>query len=236
MNETEGAAAVPHVGVGPRLAAAREAAGYDRKQLAGITKIPERHLDAIERGDFSALPARAYAVGFSRSYARAVGEDEEAIVALVREELAGTVEPRRVVPAFEPGDPARVPTARFAWIAALGALIAALIGTWVWRGQEPATALPSILPEESAAAVAAPLPTPEPLPPLDAAASEGAAVLPAPLPTVAASTPAPRTAPPRPRAAQPQPAAAASVPAPASAPAALPSASTTAAPTAAPAD
>lgn len=148
VNEAE----LPLEGVGARLRRAREAAGLSRAQIAATTKIPERHLDAIETGNFAALPARTYAVGFSRSYARAVGLDEAGVAAEVRSELA-VAEPeaqRRTVPAFEPGDPARVPSARFAWLTALG-VVAVLAALFVfWRGfLAPGGELPSILPEET---------------------------------------------------------------------------------------
>ncbi len=145
MTEAE----LPLEGVGARLARAREAAGISRVELSGITKIPERHLVLIEAGDFAALPARTYAVGFSRSYARAVGLDEAAIAAEVRAELAA-IEPevRRSLPAFEPGDPARIPSARFAWVAALIAVIVILAGFAFWRSYYlPGGTLPSLIDE-----------------------------------------------------------------------------------------
>lgn len=149
MTEAE----LPLESVGARLARAREAAGISRAQLTDITKIPERHLVLIEAGNFAALPARTYAVGFSRSYARAVGLDEAAIVAEVRGELAALEpEARRTLPAFEPGDPARVPSGRFAWIAALIALAVILAGFAFWRAYYlPGGTLPSLIKDEAPA-------------------------------------------------------------------------------------
>jgi cytoskeleton protein RodZ len=143
---------------GARLLRAREAAGFSRAQIAASTKIPERHLIAIENGNLAALPARTYAVGFSRSYARAVGIDEEAIVADVRSELED-IQPenqRRNTPAFEPGDPARIPGARLAWLAAAGGLLAvAGLGYVFWPGMvSPGGDLPSILPSDAPSASA----------------------------------------------------------------------------------
>ncbi len=148
-------AELPLETVGARLLRAREAAGMSRAQLAAITKIPERHLAAIEASNFAALPARTYAVGFSRSYAKAVGLAENDIVSAVRGEIADQ-EPdlsRRPMPVFEPGDPARVPAARFAWLAALAALIVVLVGfAFAWRSYYlPSGTLPSILPQETQA-------------------------------------------------------------------------------------
>ena len=111
-------------GVGRKLRAAREAAGLDIAQVAAETRIPDRHLLAIENGDFSALPARTYAVGFSRSYARLLGLDEKQIAAEVREELvANNEQGLERQHSMEPGDPARVPSRGLAWLSALAAIL-----------------------------------------------------------------------------------------------------------------
>lgn len=153
------AAELPLDRVGARLARARQAAKLTIQQIADSTKIPSRHLEAIEAGNYAALPARTYAVGFSRTYARAVGLDEQQTIAAVRQELA-EIEPeapRRAAPTFEPGDPARVPSAGFAWALGLGALAVLIAGFVFWRSYYvPAGELPSLLADETPAASAAP--------------------------------------------------------------------------------
>lgn len=131
---------------GQILCRAREAAGFARAQVAEITKIPERHLLAIEQDDFAALPARAYAVGFSRTYARALGLDEAEIARLVRVEIDGTgAEPTARAVTFEPGDPARIPSSAFAWLAAALAIAVIAVGFVFWRSYySPAAELPPI--------------------------------------------------------------------------------------------
>lgn len=176
MTEAE----LPLESVGARLARARETAGISRAQLTEITKIPERHLVLIEAGNFAALPARTYAVGFSRSYARAVGLDEAAIVADVRGELAALEpETRRTLPAFEPGDPARAPSSRFVWIAVLAVLGVIVAGIALWPGYyQPGGTLPSLIKEEPpAAADPAVLPTTSAAAIAPAAAPTGGAVV-----------------------------------------------------------
>lgn len=120
---------------GTRLRQARDAAGMSRADIAAITKIPERHIIAIEAGDFAALAGRSYAIGFSRSYARAVGLDEQEIIGAVRQEMgAGDAEPEHRH-AFEPGDPSRVPSKRIAWLAALAVLVVAVAVMFIWRAR-----------------------------------------------------------------------------------------------------
>ena len=140
---------------GARLRRAREAAGLSLADIASRTRIAERHLVSIEAGNFAALASRAYAIGFARNYAREVGLDENEIVKAVRQEIDGQ-EPatgRYQSSTFEPGDPARVPAARVAWIAGLSALAVVVAGLIFWRSfYAPAGALPDIAPEVSASA------------------------------------------------------------------------------------
>ncbi|MBS0255781.1 MAG: helix-turn-helix domain-containing protein, partial [Proteobacteria bacterium] len=171
MSVEETSAEQPPQGAGARLARAREEQGLSRTDIAQRTKIPERHLAAIEAGDFGALPARTYAVGFARSYARAVGLPENEIIAEVRRDLAGASVDQAEPPVFEPGDPARVPGARMAWLAALGGLAVAGAGAFYWGGWSLSLpGLPSILPAEAP-------PAPRP------AARRPAPAVPAPLPS-----------------------------------------------------
>jgi hypothetical protein len=116
--------AVP-ASVGATLRAAREAKGLSLAQLSTQTRITERHLGLIETDDFAALPGRTYAVGFSRTYATAVGLDSDRIARDVRSELSRMDVPGagRSAASFEPGDPARVPSSRIAWLALLFALV-----------------------------------------------------------------------------------------------------------------
>lgn len=126
-----------------------------RAQIAAVTRIPERHLTAIEAGDFPALPSRTYAVGFSRSYAKAVGLDPDEIVTAVQGELVNfePAEPRRGMPTFEPGDPARIPGSRLVWFSALG-IVAVLVAVYFLARSmiAPGMTLPSILSDDPPAA------------------------------------------------------------------------------------
>jgi transcriptional regulator with XRE-family HTH domain len=121
--------------VGERLRAAREARGMSLDDVASRTRIPTRHLQHIENGEWGSLPATTYCVGFARSYANAVGLNGSAIGAELREQLGGGggSRPAAAMPAYyEPADPARVPPRSLALIAGVIALLLA-IGYMVWR-------------------------------------------------------------------------------------------------------
>lgn len=115
----------PRRHAGTMLAEARAAAKLDLAEISARTRIPQRHLAAIEAGDYARLPSRTYAVGFSRTYARQLGLDERAIADQVRLDLAeGSPQGPPLRPdRFEPGDPARVPSRRLAWFSALAVVV-----------------------------------------------------------------------------------------------------------------
>ncbi len=81
--------------IGARLNQARMAANLALHDIADRTKISLRFLAAIENDDFTALPGRVYIYGFTRTFARAVGLNEESVVAALQEkmQLAGIDQP-----------------------------------------------------------------------------------------------------------------------------------------------
>ena len=129
--------------VGDKLRAAREAQGLDLPEIAARTRIPQRHLEAIEKGNYAGLPSITYALGFAKAYARAVGADEVAIARDLRGELHRNPERAAPVPAYETSDPARVPPRGLAIFGALLALVLVVggilyYGTDLFRGSAPA--------------------------------------------------------------------------------------------------
>jgi cytoskeleton protein RodZ len=120
--------------VGEQLKAAREAQGLTLTEVASRTRVPVRHLDAIERSEFSTLPGTTYTVGFARSYAKVMELDDVKLANDLREELAqgGYHGMTARMPAYEPADPARVPPRWLAWSAAALA-VALLIAYFIWR-------------------------------------------------------------------------------------------------------
>jgi cytoskeleton protein RodZ len=148
------------------LRAARAASGLTLAEVASRTRVPVRHLEALEVGDYASLPSPTYAVGFARAHARATGSDEVAIARQVRAEL-DRLGPRvpQYVP-YETADPARVPSRGIA-IAGAGMALAVLIlfvlfyGTNLFRGGPPSSAAPAT---DIAAAPIAPAPAASPTP------------------------------------------------------------------------
>jgi cytoskeletal protein RodZ len=121
--------------VGERLRVAREEKGLSLDDVARQTRIPIRHLEHIERGEWDALPAITYSVGFARSYANAIGLDGPAVGAELREQLGGARSAAAGPAAYyEPADPARVPPRSIAIVAAILAVLL-VAGYLLWRHQ-----------------------------------------------------------------------------------------------------
>ncbi|MDY6881170.1 MAG: RodZ domain-containing protein [Desulfatiglans sp.] len=70
------------IGFGAFLRNEREKQGLDYSQISEKTKLRPLILQAIENEDWDKLPAPVFVTGFIRSYARAVGADENKVLAL----------------------------------------------------------------------------------------------------------------------------------------------------------
>ena len=117
--------------VGERLRAAREERKLSLEDVAAQTRIPQRHLESIEVGNWAALPAPTYTTGFAKAYATAVGLDRAEIGEQLRGEMGG-VRPLAMAPeVFEPADPART-MPRWLVFGAIGAVILLIVVmTWL---------------------------------------------------------------------------------------------------------
>jgi transcriptional regulator with XRE-family HTH domain len=107
---------------GERLRAAREDKGLGLDDVAAQTRIPRRHLESLETGDWSKLPAPTYTIGFARSYAGVVGLDRAEIADQLRAEMGGQRPATSTAEVFEPADPARS-MPKWLVLAAIGAVL-----------------------------------------------------------------------------------------------------------------
>ncbi|HKX90918.1 MAG TPA: RodZ domain-containing protein [Sphingomicrobium sp.] len=154
--------------VGERLRAAREAKGLSLEDIAAQTRIPRRHLEAIEAADWDRLPAPTYTVGFARNYASVVGLDRAEIADQLRTEMGGT-RPATTTEIFEPADPARTMPKSLVIGAILAVILLVVAMSWLNRRSLEASDEPAN-PATARETPAAPAPTPAAPPP--AAASQ----------------------------------------------------------------
>jgi transcriptional regulator with XRE-family HTH domain len=120
------------------LRAAREAKGVDLARVERDTKIRERYLSALERGEYRELPGAVYTKGFLRNYGAYLGLDPEYLIDLYRLESATNASERPAPPS--PPRPIAVRRRR-TFVVTPGAVAAAiltiLVGAFVaWLGYE----------------------------------------------------------------------------------------------------
>lgn len=117
------------------LRLARERRGLTLEQIAHHTKLPLRHLAALERDDFALLPRGMYRRAEVRAYADAVGLDRTAALAAFDSSLK-EAEPRTGA-RVQVSAPHRSRRARV-WMAAGLALAASVIALAGWARQSDA--------------------------------------------------------------------------------------------------
>lgn len=147
---------------GEKLREARESEGLSLAEVAARTRVPTRHLEAIERSDYSGLPSPTYSIGFAKAYARAVGLDEVAIGRSVRGQADASHRPSDYVP-YEMQDPKRLPPKGLATVVAVLAAVIVIglglyYGTGWFQGEGGGTPVAAV----AGGAPAASQPVPEP--------------------------------------------------------------------------
>lgn len=66
--------------IGDILRQAREEKGFSLKDIQEVTKIRLRYLEAIDEGDFNAIPGEVYRKGFIVNYANVLGLDGQEVL------------------------------------------------------------------------------------------------------------------------------------------------------------
>ncbi|CAB3392326.1 helix-turn-helix domain-containing protein [Kyrpidia spormannii] len=140
--------------VGQLLRKTREGRGLTLEEVAEATKIRSVYLEAIERGDLSALPPGVYARGFVRAYAEFLGLDGNEV--LIQSRLSARAAPLSQEVSGN-GDvstlsqPGRIRRA-IPQIAASAALLAVLLGGyWFLANRHPGSAPPASQPNGTTA-------------------------------------------------------------------------------------
>ena len=118
--------------LGDLLRTARERRGLSVQELAAITRIPRRHLDALERGQFDELPGGMYRRAELRTYAETVGLDKALVLERLEQSLGPAADPSPIIPpppVFDPSPRSRI----YAVVVTLGLSAAAGMTWWWWR-------------------------------------------------------------------------------------------------------
>ena len=126
--------------LGEMLRRARELRGLTLERIARDTKIPQRHLEAFERDNLTAVPAGFYQRAELRTYAQAVGLDQRLALAELESALAphDTREPSRPTPR---SNDSTSPLPYIAVAVAGIAVVAVLFGRAIEPTSQPARAV-----------------------------------------------------------------------------------------------
>ncbi|MBA3576406.1 MAG: helix-turn-helix domain-containing protein [Sphingomonas sp.] len=131
MDETDETDVTDTSSVGERLRAAREEKGFSLEDIAAETRIPRRHLESLESGEWDKLPAPTYSIGFAKSYAGSVGLDRAEISEQLRVEMGGYRTDTATIETFEPVDSARTMPKWLVISAIAAVLLAVILFTWM---------------------------------------------------------------------------------------------------------
>ena len=113
---------------GRKLSEARKQLGLSIEEVAERIRVRREFLEALEAMNIKLLPGKAYALAFLRSYARALGIDERAIVDQFQDECALSREDAQK----QIRNPSSKPRKERPWLWAAGILVVAL-GVVGWR-------------------------------------------------------------------------------------------------------
>ncbi len=82
--------------VGAELRAHRNRKGHELEMAGRVLRIKTIHIQAIEDSNYAALPGKAYAIGFVRSYAEYLGLDPDDCIRRFKAEYSAAMDPKPV--------------------------------------------------------------------------------------------------------------------------------------------
>jgi cytoskeleton protein RodZ len=192
--------------VGEALREARLTLGASVEDMAERLRINRRYIHALEEGRIRDLPGPAYAVGFVRSYAGALGLDADEAVRRFRDVTGGAATKNGDLVFPEPVPSRGMPAGALVAVGvvlAIGAYVAWF--NWSGSGNRVVDAVPPVPPRLEQATQEGRLPAPGPGPGGGAAAPEPAVAPPGPTPPTQAAAAANPAGPATPAAAPPPP-------------------------------
>lgn len=116
-------------GLGALLRNERENRGLSHEQLSQVTRLRRHFLEALENEEWQNLPPSVFVKGFIRSYAKALGLDEDKLLELYKNAI--TIEVAPPTPIIEPKKPRR----KLALLLVLCVVGALAIALYLWIGR-----------------------------------------------------------------------------------------------------
>ncbi len=110
LREIAGEMDSPLETVGQELRSGRQRRGEDLATVSKALKIRKDHLEALEEDRLEALPGRAYAVGFVRTYSDYLGLDTPRVLERYKAQIAGRLEdPNPTITIIDDDEQRRLP-------------------------------------------------------------------------------------------------------------------------------
>ena len=194
FREISGDADAPLESVGQDLRKVREKRGEELDHISRLLKIRRDYLALIEEDNAHALPGKAYAIGFVRSYATYLGLNGDEYVERLKAEIAGRGENKEPQTSTPPPD---YKWLRGEWVVG-GLLLVALLYAGYYLivsvtqlSEPPVKPVPERLAAEAGLPPASPAPTAAPAPQPPAGAAAPAATSRPAIATPAAKAPVP---------------------------------------------
>ena len=194
FREISGDADAPLESVGQDLRKVREKRGEELDHISRLLKIRRDYLALIEEDNAHALPGKAYAIGFVRSYATYLGLNGDEYVERLKAEIAGRGENKEPQASTPPPD---YKWLRGEWVVG-GLLLVALLYAGYYLivsvtqlSEPPVKPVPERLAAEAGLPPASPAPTAAPAPQPPAGAAAPAATSRPAIATPAAKAPVP---------------------------------------------
>ncbi len=70
------------------LRSTREARGWSVEQVEELTRVRRSYIEALETAAYDVLPPRAFAIGYVKAYAKALGLDEETLADMFKRDVS----------------------------------------------------------------------------------------------------------------------------------------------------
>jgi cytoskeleton protein RodZ len=184
---------------GAILAAERERQGLARADIAQRLHMSASQIEALEQADYARLPGGPFLRGFTRNYARLLGLDAQALVAMLAEDAPQETMPRIIVPSqnirFDPlGERFSGPYVRAAAVAG-ALLVLGFAALYWWFYVRPSFPVATTVVRKPAIQAARAPEVTEPAQPSAAEPPKGETVIEAKAPEVRAQEPAPEPVP-----------------------------------------
>lgn len=114
------------------LKSRREALGWSLDEVAEITRVRRSYLEALEQAAYDVLPTRAFAIGFVKAYAKALGLDDEGLADMFRREVSPQ-STKLHAPSGTSLEEVKPSYRRY--LVAAGCLVAAIVAWNIWQRQ-----------------------------------------------------------------------------------------------------